>query len=98
MPSPFHCTPVIRECSQKETQIEKKKKHRINVSQVDSLIGEKHVLLNMHFENLIVFDKEYFFLQEICKEDYALCVEAILRNRVRLNLVYSWLLECFFLF
>ena len=28
MPSPFPCSPVIRECSWKKTQIEKKKKKK----------------------------------------------------------------------
>ena len=33
----------------------------------DSLIGEQHVLLNLHFETRIAFDKECCFLQEIYK-------------------------------
>ena len=59
----------------------------------DSLIGEQHVLLNLHFETRIAFDKECCFLQEIYKDDYTLCVQVFLRNRVRLRLVYSLLFE-----
>ena len=38
------------------------------------------------------------FLQEIYRDDYKLWVQVILRNKVRLRLVYSWLLEHYFLF
>ena len=38
------------------------------------------------------------FLQEIYRDDYKLWVQVILRNKVRLRLVYSWLLERYFLF
>ena len=44
----------------------------------------------MHFEIRIAFDKECCFLQEIYKNDYALCIQVILRNRVRLKMIYSY--------
>ena len=40
----------------------------------------------------------FCFLQEIYRDDYKLWVQVILRNKVRLRLVYSWLLERYFLF
>ena len=35
--------------------------------------------------------------QEIYKDNYTLRDQVILRNKLRLRLVYSWLLECCFL-
>ena len=57
-----------------------------------------HHILPLLLQTRIAFDKECFFLQESYKDDYTLSIQVILRNRVRLKLVYSCLLECCLLF
>ena len=44
MPSPFPCSPVIRECSWKKTQIEKKKKKK---KKYDKMYMDKDLISNL---------------------------------------------------
>ena len=48
MPSPFPCSPVIRECSSKKTQIEKKKK---KLKRFNSYLNSRHLNVSFTIEH-----------------------------------------------
>ena len=61
MPSPFPCSPVIRECSWRKTQIEKKnKKKEYNADQTDIFFSDiKTQFIEIFGENIGDYFEKY---------------------------------------